>query len=150
MGAGRLIGAATVIALIAAWPIIQAVKADWEAERAAKSSETRRKIQEYAKTREALGMPHPFPPSDLLIKQDADARRLGGGGKVFEGAISAFGPTHMDVAFTQSGPDRCRETVRSLSRHKEMRIVVNGRTAHRKDAWRLCGEGRNHIRATLG
>ena len=152
MGAGKLMGAAAVVALVAGWPSIKSVKAEWEAERAAKakSAEARQKVQEYVKMREELGMSNPFPPKDMLKKQDADARRLGGGRNVFEGAISNLGPTYMEVEFTHSGTERCRSAVRGLSQHKQVRIVVNGRSAHRKDAWRLCGGGANHIKAVLG
>jgi len=150
MGGGKLLGAAAVVALLAAWPIVKAVKADWEAEQAAKTHETRHKVQEYLKMREELGMPNPLPPKDMLEKQDAEARRLGGGRNVFEGATSAFGSKYMEVEFKHSGVERCRNTVRGLSHHKQLRIVVNGRSAHRKEAWRLCGGGINHIKAVLG
>lgn len=139
-------GAAAVVALLAAWPIVNAVKA----ERATKAAETRKKVQDYIEMREELGIPNPFPPKSMLEKQDAEARWLGGGRNVFEGAVSSLGPTHMDVEFTHRGMERCRSTVRGLARHKEVIIVINGRSAHRKDAWRLCGGGANHIRATGG
>lgn len=150
MGGSKLTWAAAVVALVAAWPIVKAVKADREAEQAAKAAETRQKVQEYMKMREELGMPNPFPPKDMLAKQDAEARKLGGARSVFEGASSALGPKYMEVDFKHSGVERCRTAVRGLSRHKEVRIVVNGRSAHRKEAWRLCGGGINHIRAVLG
>ena len=150
MVGGKLRGTAAVVALLAAWPIVNAVKADWEVERAMKAAETRKKIQEYREMREELGISNPFPPKSMLEKQDAKARRLGGGRNVFEGAVSSLGPTHMNVEFTHHGMERCRSTVRGLARHKEVSIVINKRSAHRTDAWRLCGSGANHIRATRG
>jgi hypothetical protein len=143
-------GATAVAALLVAWPTVKAIKADWEAEQAARSTAARKNTQEYARAREDIGLSNPFPPKAMLEKQEAESRRLGGGQHVFEGAISSLGPTYMDVEFRHYGTERCRNAVRGLSHHKEVRIMVNGRSAHRREAWRLCGGGLNHIKAVLG
>lgn len=146
----KLMGAATVVALVAAWPAIKSSKANWDADQAAKSAETRRQVQEYVKMREELGMSNPFPPKSMLEKQDAEARRLGGGRAVFDGAVSNLGPSYMEVEFTLSGAARCHDAVSGLSRQKDVRIVINGRSAHRWEAWKICGAGVNHIKIGRG
>jgi hypothetical protein len=126
----------------------------WRAEREQQAAETRQKVQDYAKMREELGMANPFPPKDVLAKHEAEARKLrqrAGGQGVFEGAPSAMGPAYLSAEVTQSGRKRCQETTRSLAgSSKEAVIRVNGKAMHRKEAWKLCGDGVNHIKVTRG
>lgn len=153
MTSGKVIGVAILLALVAGWPTIQSAKAKWDADRARESAETRQKIQDYVKMREELGMPSPFPPKDLAAKHEAEARRLGGGGgkPVFEGASSALGPTYMEVEVSLPGVKRCQDSVKAFGNGgKDVRVYVNGKTAHRKEAWKLCGKGANAIRVVRG
>lgn len=150
---GKVMGVAILLALVAGWPSIQSAKAQWSAERERQSAETRVKIQDYAKMRDELGMPNPFPPKDMVARHEAEARKLGGerGASVFEGAVSALGPSYMEVEASVSGVDRCRGSVKALgSSSKDARVRVNGRAAHRKEAWKLCGAGVNNIRVARG
>lgn len=153
ISAGKVIGVAILLALVAGWPSIQSAKAKWDAGHARESAETREKIQDYVKTREELGLSNPFPPKDLIAEQEAEARRLGGGGgkSVFEGAVSALGPTYMEVEASVHGIERCQDSVKALGRSsKDVRVRVNGKTAHRKEAWKLCRKGTNAIRVARG
>lgn len=152
ISSGKAIGVAILLALVAGWPSIDSAKAKWDTDRARESAETRQKIQGYAKMREELDMPSPFPPKDMVAKQEAEARRLGGGGKsVFEGAASRLGPTYMEVEASVSGAEHCRHSVKAFGDSgKDVRVYVNGKTAHRKEAWKLCGKGANAIRVVRG
>lgn len=145
---GKVMGVVALLALVAGWPSIQSAKAQWSAERERKSADTRAKIQDYVKMRDELGMPSPFPPEDMMARQKAEAQRLGGGGSksVFEGTVSALGPSYLEVEASVSGVERCRDSVKALGSSKDARVRVNGRTVHRKEAWKLCGAGANNIR----
>lgn len=152
ISSGKVIGVAVLLALVVGWPSIQSAKAKWEADRARESAETRQKIQDYVKMREELGLANPFPPKDMLARQEADARKLSGGSKpLFEGATSAVGPIYMEVEASVPGLERCRSSVKSFGASgKDVRVYVNGDTAHRKEAWKLCGKGSNAIRIVRG
>ncbi len=146
-------GVVALVALVVSWPMVRSAKSKWDAERDREHAETRQRVQDYARMNEELGIRSPFPPKHMLDKQKAEARKFGGGGgePVFEGAASAFGPTFMDVEASYPGLQRCRDIVRSLgTSSKDVRIFVNGKTAHRKKAWQLCGHSTNKIRVVRG
>jgi len=145
----HLVAAVGAIGLIASWPLIQPFLSGVKQEREQAQAETRARINEYIALREEIGMSSPTPPRELTQKQEAEARRLGGG-NAMEAAVSALTPSHMEVETNHRGIERCQEAVRNLGRDKNIRVLVNGKSAHRNEVWKLCGRGINHVRAVIG
>lgn len=145
-----ILAGVVVVATIANWPAIQGAKANWGTDREAARAAQHERIQDFVAMRKELGMASPFPPGELLDKQQAESYKLGGGGRMYEGVVSALGPSSMEASAKYSGAARCREATRALGRNKNVRILVNGKSAHRLEAWKLCVPGANLVVARVG